>query len=768
MRRVPLLLLALLLLAMPAAAQFDGIPLSPPTGSGGFGGSSPAGVLPSPEQGQRSPGPAAAQSGLPRPSEAPVTFTADEVEYDQENGIVTARGKVEAWQEGRLLRADEFTYNRNTGVATARGNVQLHEADGQVLFADQVELKNQMRDGVLEGVRALLAANGRLAANGARRTDGAINEFGRVVYSACDLCPTDPTRAPLWQVEARRATQDKNDLRISYRDATVRMFGVPIFWTPYFSHPDPSSPRASGFMFPTFGVTKLLGAFTETPYYWAIDDSSDLLITPIIATNVAPNLGAEYRKLFNNGSLIGSASVGYFSANAQGTGIGDDPKLAGHLFLKGRFTVDENWRVGFDANIASNELYLRTYRYVYARTLNSRIFAEGFWGTETYALIDSRAYQGLRQTDSQSQIPFVAPHLFFEHAPREKVLGGWLTMNAGQYSIYRTEGTATYRFTTGFRWERPEIDPIGGLWTLRTQGDAASYYAYGQGDPPMNLPLADGAQSVGNIRIAGDWRMPFVRSAGDYGTQTIEPRVQVVTGPQVISQVKVPNEDSVVFEFSDVNLFSLNRYVGRDRQEGGSRVDYALRGAWDFPNGGGIDTLVGQSYRLDNHIQSPYNYSGLQERLSDYVARVRVAPVSWFDVTGRIRTDNQQPLQRTMSALVGTLGLGGGNTIFGGYLWTPPLPYLTPYIKRSEVSLGGTFRIAERWSGTVATKYNQVAEKPAVIWASLTYDDECFAIEGRFYKRFAENSQGQQYAGNTLFLVRINFKTLGQYYFRAI
>ena len=105
MRRVPLLLLALLL-AMPAAAQFDGIPLSPPTGSGGFGGSSPAGVLPSPEQGQRSPGPAAAQGGLPRPSEAPVTFTADEVEYDQENGIVTARGKVEAWQEGRLLRAD--------------------------------------------------------------------------------------------------------------------------------------------------------------------------------------------------------------------------------------------------------------------------------------------------------------------------------------------------------------------------------------------------------------------------------------------------------------------------------------------------------------------------------------------------------------------------------------------------------------------------------------------------------------------------------------
>ena len=64
-----------------------------------------------------------------------MTFTADSVEYDRDRGLVTARGKVEAWQGERLLRADEFTYDRNTGIATARGNVQLLEPDGQVLFA---------------------------------------------------------------------------------------------------------------------------------------------------------------------------------------------------------------------------------------------------------------------------------------------------------------------------------------------------------------------------------------------------------------------------------------------------------------------------------------------------------------------------------------------------------------------------------------------------------------------------------------------------------
>ena len=68
--------------------------------------------------------------GTPVDRNAPVTFTAEEVEYDRERGLVIARGRVEAWQGERLLRADQFTYDRNTGVATARGHVQLLEPDG--------------------------------------------------------------------------------------------------------------------------------------------------------------------------------------------------------------------------------------------------------------------------------------------------------------------------------------------------------------------------------------------------------------------------------------------------------------------------------------------------------------------------------------------------------------------------------------------------------------------------------------------------------------
>ena len=48
------------------------------------------------------------------------------------------------------------------------------------------------------------------------------------------------------------------------------------------------------------------------------------------------------------------------------------------------------------------------------------------------------------------------------------------------------------------------------------------------------------------------------------------------------------------------------------KQEGGTRVDTAMRSAWDFPNGGQVEGLVGRSYRLDNDFrtENPYPAPG--------------------------------------------------------------------------------------------------------------------------------------------------------------
>jgi LPS-assembly protein len=112
----------------------------------------------------------------------------------------------------------------------------LLDPDGQVLFADYAELTQDMKSGVLRDLRATLAENGRLAANGARRTDGQINDLSRVVYSTCNLCANDPSKAPLWQIRALSATRSaQEDRRSGCRDgaaasrsAICRISGTPI------------------------------------------------------------------------------------------------------------------------------------------------------------------------------------------------------------------------------------------------------------------------------------------------------------------------------------------------------------------------------------------------------------------------------------------------------------------------------------------------------------------------------------------------------------
>jgi LPS-assembly protein len=693
-------------------------------------------------------------------SNEPVTFTAEEVEYDQNTNTVAARGRVEAWQGDRVLRADEFTYNRDTGVATARGNVVLIEPDGQALFADRAELSGGMRDAALEGLRGLLTSNARLAAAGARRTGGTVTDLARVVYSSCDLCPEDPTRPPLWQLRARVASLHSDEQRVRYRDATLQLGGWPLLYTPYLSHASPDAPRASGFLSPSFGVSRLLGGFIETPYYWAIDDSSDATIAPTFSTRQGGNLGVAYRRRFNSGQLNVEGSVGYLGRDTDQDGIG------GHIFARGQFNLDENWRTGFALNRASSRDYLRAYRYGAPRVLSSEAYLEGFWGTEAYARLDGRFYQGLYERDDNGLIPFVLPLGYAEYVFPRDALGGVASIDTQAFSITRSRGTDTRRAATRAAYELPVIGSMGEVWTFRTHADVLGGWVDGLNEAPNFGPAGqDGGFARGNVRAAIDWRWPLIRPAGDWGSQLIEPRVQFVTGPSMGRQDEFPNEDSLDFEFTDANLFQLNRFYGRDRQEGGTRVDTALRGAWMFPNGGQIESLVGRSFRADREsVFEPG--SGLDRRASDWVGRLRLAPVPWLEVMGRTRLDSENLEPRFWDAS-GTV-FAGRFSLTGGYLRTDPQPNLD-IRKREEVSLGGSLNITQNWRVGAFGRYDIAIDRPVAAQLVAAYEDECLIFETRFVRRWAqEESTGRDSTSNTLLLFRVTLKTIGDFGIRAL
>ena len=697
----------------------------------------------------------------------PVGFMADTVEYQQNNELVIARGHVEAWQNGHVLQADQVTFNRRTGIATATGHITLFEPNGQVLFADAAELSQGMRDAVLTGLRARLAQNGKLAANGGRRTNGVLNSLSKVVYSTCNLCKKHPERPPLWQIRAANATEDLQHQRLEYYGAEMQMFGIPVAYFPYFWTPL-TPKRTSGLLIPSIGTSTHIGAFFAQPYYWVIDDQSDVTFTPLLTTKTSPQLDAEYRRRFNFGYLTLNGSLGYFENSPQAT-----------IYANGQFDLNPTWRAGFSINRASSEDYVNDFHLGhelgnYSTILTSNIYGEGF-GEGAYSRLDTTFYQSLTTTTvAQNQLPVVLPRYQYSYFGEPDSLGGRLSLDTGMFNVLRDDGTDTRRADLIGEWDRPFTGDLGDLWTVKLHVAAAAYDANQMNEQPNFSTMSEVNDARALPQAALDFRWPFERDSGAWGTQLVEPIAEVIVGPnEGGSQLdKYPNEDSLDLSFSDANLFGFNRFGGIDRLQGGSRLNVAMHGAW-YLAGTALDGLIGQSY---NSTTSPWlpSYSGLQDNVSDIVGRLSFTPTNWLDTTYRFQLDHRNLAMRVSDA---TASVGPAHYhLTAGYIYStfdpyyfylqpgPPPPGSLYFTPRNEITLGGNaswgpFRV------DTGARRDLTDNQMISVNADAAYEDECFIVALKFYRRYTSLNGD---SGSTTFLIQLTFKTLGQFGFSAL
>ena len=138
-----------------------------------------------------------------------------------------------------------------------------------------------------------------------------------------------------------------------------------------------------------------------------------------------------------------------------------------------------------------------------------------------------------------------------------------------------------------------------------------------------------------------EYRYPFI-SVEPWGTQTIEPIAQLIVRPNETQIGKLPNEDAQSLIFDDSNLFSVNKFSGYDRVEGGTRLNAGIQYTAQFNRAGFFNVLFGQSYQLLGQnsfaIADTVNTglsSGLASSRSDYVARVAYSPDSVYTFISR-------------------------------------------------------------------------------------------------------------------------------------
>lgn len=684
-----------------------------------------------------------------RLSDERIVLQADEVTYDQDRGVVIATGNVEISQGTRVLLADRVTYNQRTDTVTASGNIVLREPSGDVIFADYLELQNQLRDGVIEGIRLLLADQSRFAANRGRRISGTRIELDKVVYSPCDLCPDEPDRAPLWQIKAVKVIHDSETQTVEYRDAVLEFFGVPIAYTPIFFHPDPTVKRRTGLLAPIFRSSSELGLQATTPFYWNIAPNRDATISPRFTSKEGVVLAGEYRARTETGGYDFGGSITYVDERDKTNQTTGDQEIRGHIRGEGRFDIDRQWRWGFDLSRSTDDTYLQRYDISNLDTLTSSLFLEGFNGRH-YASAKSLLFQDLREFVSDKQVPIVVPLLDYHFVGEPDRLGGRFNLDANGLGLFRETGTDSRRLSLGGGWQLPYLGPIGDVYRLTAELRGDLYWVDNGG------PGNSGDELTGRIwpLAALEWRYPLVRNQGSI-RQLIEPIAALVLSPSGSNPDEIPNEDSISFEFDDTNLFSLNRFPGLDRVESGSRLNYGVRLGIYGESGGFSNLVVGQSLRL-NDEDAFAGGGGLEERLSDIVGRVTLAPADYLDYVFRFRLDPEQLSFRRAESYLNA----GPEAIRVrlGYVFLSREPAIGEIDRREEIHVAARVKLTDYWSAQGEFRRDLSENDNLFAGIGLRYVDECFDFLTAFERRFTRDRDVEP---STNLIFRIRFKNLG-------
>ena len=554
------------------------------------------------------------------PTPDPVVVEADNIYQDRETNTVIAEGNVQAVYEGRILKADRVEYSRETDRVRATGNVVIIDPDGTQRFAEEVEVNSNLSDGYAVGFSARMPNGGITTANAAIRQPDGITALDQVVYTACEICDENDT--PTWTLRARQAVLDEEEGMFSYRDAVLEVAGVPVFYIPFFSHPDPNSERRSGLLAPDFGTSSKLGVFYQQPYYWAISPSQDLTISPKVMANTNPLLQLEYRKRFWSGSIsIDTSFTNEKEFDSDGEKFGDTGWRS-HIYAQGLFNINENWLWGFGAERQNDDLYTARYdiegentkRGLYdgqPRRLLTQLYTVG-QDTDFYADASILSFQGLRAGDDDGELPFAAP-IFFAEKLYNFGSYGQATVSTSGALLTRDTGADSQRVSVGGEWSTSRILP-GGLFLEPFAEARADYYVLDE-DVSGKGNVARGVGTLG-ARLS----YPLVR-VGENVDIIIEPTIMAAVSTVNHNDSAIPIEDGLLYELDESSLFEANGASGYDLYEGGGKFAAGISAKAKFKQGPELSGVIGQRWRTidDDSFDVSSNLGG---KTSDWVAGV--------------------------------------------------------------------------------------------------------------------------------------------------
>lgn len=666
---------------------------------------------------------------LPARAQDTATLVSDSLAITGDTRLI-ADGNVEVFFKGNRLKASRIVFDQATDRLEITGPIVLTEATGEILIlASQADLAADLSEGILTSARLVLNQQLQLAANRMMRVSGRYTALQTVTASSCRVCANDPT--PLWEIRARRVVHDEVARQIYFDRAQFRLAGVPVLYIPRLRMPDPTLKRATGFLMPSIRTTSDLGTGIRVPYFIVLGKSVDLTLTPYLTARNSQTLGLRYRQAFATGLLTLEGSVSRDDL--------EPGKTRAYLRVRGDFTLPERFQLGFDGKTVTDPAYLLDYGIDNTDRLDSRIEIRR---TRRNEHISARviSFQTLRDDEDNTTIPTVIADLTFHRRFSLGPLGGdgglrLQTHNHSRSSVSPVDGNGdgiadgrdVGRISARIDWRRSFLLPMGIEGTVLGELTADAYTI-------ANDDTYGGRTSRTHGSAGVELRWPWVRTEAGGAVQVIEPVVQLLFASS--DAESLPNEDSVLVEFDEGNLFSLDRFPGSDAVERGPRANVGVSWTRHDPQGWSMGVTVGRVFREADLGQFGPG-SGFAGATSDWLASATFTLSDSVALTGRLVLDDDLGVTKAETRLA----LSGAKTALStSMIWAVADAEENRLVPTQEITFDARQKLTPNWTAKASGRYDFEGNQGTLAGLGLEFLNECVRFDVSLSRRFTSST----------------------------
>jgi LPS-assembly protein len=294
----------------------------------------------------------------------------EDIVFDNKNKkIFSSKSSVLTDLSGNKIYLKNFEYLIDENIFKSIGLVKIVDQFRNSYEFSQIYIDTQKKEILGTDIKAFLNSEDfkinnkndpRVFANSMQSNENGIS-FNKSIFTLCEF--REGEKCPPWTLQASKMTQDNKKKTIYYKNAVVKIFNIPIFYTPYLSHPDPTVDRRSGLLPPTFSSSKNLGSGVALPYFWAMNADKNFTATTKFFGSQHPLFIGEYHQAFKNSEFL--LDFGYTDGYKK-TSNTKKPGNKSHFFSQfvKNFKGNDNSETTFKLTTqdVSNDKYLKLYK----------------------------------------------------------------------------------------------------------------------------------------------------------------------------------------------------------------------------------------------------------------------------------------------------------------------------------------------------------------------------------------------------------------------